>query len=172
MLKLSGAILCIAGFTGYGMLKITGWKQALQELNQWLLIFQKIRSRLFYQKETLEESCLWIGEREESDLGKIISRIGERARVDRQTEFSLVWKEEVGAWSRQSMLPLKSREMLQRFPEYVKEADEELQMNLFTLYMEELKLEKADLEKQIQEKQKPILAVSLIGGVMISILLV
>ena len=63
------------------------------------------------------------------------------------------------------------QEILLQFPEYAKEADEELQMNLFSFYLEELNREKVLLERQIQEKQKPVMAVSLIGGIMVSILL-
>ncbi len=125
MLKISGVILCIAGCAGYGLLQVAGWKQALKELNQWILVFQKIRSRILYQKETLEESCLYLGEKEDNE-----------------------------------------------FPEYAKEADEELQINLFAVFAEDLYREKEIMEKEIQEKQKPVIAVSFIGGIMISILLV
>lgn len=171
MLKISGAILCIAGCAGYGFFKVTGWKRDLIKISQWIFILQKIKSRILYQKETLEESCMWIGEREDRDCGVALHRIGKRAREERDTEFSFIWKEEIELWCRQNGLHKTITELLQQFPEYVREADEELQMNLFSLYLEELNHQKIQLEKQIQEKQKPVLAVSLLGGIMISILL-
>lgn len=172
MLKISGAILCIVGCAGYGFFQVTGWKKELAQIAQWIFVLQKIKSRIFYQKETLEESCIWIGERDGGICGPVLCEIGKRARRERTTEFSFIWKEEMKVWCIQNGLHKSVADLLQQFPEYVREADEELQMNLFSLYLEELNREKALLEKQIQEKQKPVLAVSLLGGMMISILLV
>lgn len=172
MLKISGVILCIAGCAGYGLLQVAGWKQALKELNQWILVFQKIKSRILYQKETLEESCLYLGEKEDNECGKTLRKIGKRAREERQTEFHIIWKEEMEKWCKRSMLKKMTCGLLMDFPEYAKEADEELQINLFAVYAEDLYREKEIMEKEIQEKQKPVIAVSFIGGIMISILLV
>ena len=77
MLKISGAFLCIAGCAGYGFLKIKGWKEELKALQQWIFLFQKIKSRIFYQKEPLEESCIWIGEKEKGDLERRNRGMGE-----------------------------------------------------------------------------------------------
>ena len=58
------------------------------------------------------------------------------------------------------------------FPEYMKEADEQLQLDLFSVYMEEIQQEQKLLEQKIREQQKPVMAVSLVVGLMLSILLV
>ncbi len=171
MLKISGAILCVLGCSGFGILKISGWKKDLVHLQNWILLFQRLRSRIFYQKETLEESCIWLGEKEEQNA-KVLWQIGMRARAERHKEFSSIWKEELDEWCRKNLQQDSIKEVLVQFPEYVKEADEQLQMNLFSFYIEELQKEKEKIEHQIQEKQKPIMAVSLVSGVMISILLI
>lgn len=172
MLKISGAFLCIIGFSSFGFLKVSGWKRDLQHLKCFLLLFQRIKSRIFYQKETLEESCSWIGEKEEGEYGNLLRLIGKRAREERQKEFSVIWREEMELWCKKNLQDASICKILLQFPEYAREADEELQTNLFSFYIEELNLEKAKLEHQIQEKQKPVMAISLIGGVMISILLI
>ncbi len=171
MLKISGAFLCIVGCLGFGVLKISGWKRDLQHLQQFILLFQRIKSRIFYQKETLEESCCYLGEKAEGEYGNVLKLIGERARYERQKEFSAIWKDEMKLWCDKNLQHNSVKEILMAFPEYVMEADEELQMNLFSFYIEEINREKVQLEHQIQEKQKPIMAVSLAGGVVISILL-
>ena len=172
MLKISGAILCILGCSGFGILKIAGWKKDLAHLQNWLLLFQRIKSRILYQKEALEESCIWIGEKQEDKIGVLLWKIGMRAREERYKEFAGIWIEEVDAWCRKNVQNKNIRELLLQFPGYVKEADEQLQTELFSFYIEELQKEKEKIEQQILEKQKPVMAVSLIGGVMISILLI
>ena len=171
MLKILGAILCILGCSGFGISKIAGWKNDLGHLQNWLLLFQRIKSRILYQKEALEESCIWIGEKQEDKIGALLWKIGMRAREERHKEFSGIWTEEVDIWCRQNVQHKNIQELLLQFPEYVKEADEQLQTELFAFYIEELQKEKERIESQIREKQKPVMAVSLIGGIMVSILL-
>lgn len=171
MLKMTGVILCITGSAGYGWLKINSWKTALREIKIWMLIFQKIKSRLLYQKETLEGGCIWIGERETSEQGRVLKKIGKRAREERQKEFSVIWREEMELWCKKTSLPHKMQTLLLQFPEYMQEADEQLQLNLFSTYMEEVHQEEILLEQQIREQQKPVMAVSLVVGMMLSILL-
>ena len=172
MLKISGAILCVLGCSGFGFLKIAGWKKDLTHLQNWLILFQRLKSRILYQKEALEESCIWIGEKEEEKMGGVLWKIGMRAREERHLEFAGIWKEELDEWCKRNIQQNAIKEILLQFPEYVKEADEQLQTELFSFYIEELQKEKEKIEQQILEKQKPVMAVSLIGGVMISILLI
>ena len=170
MLKISGAILCVLGCYGFGFLKIYGWKKDLEHIQNWLLLFQRIKSRIFYQKEPLEESCIWIGEKEENMA--LLLQIGMRARAQRHKEFAVIWKEELSEWCKQNIQEKSIREILLQFPDYIKEADEQLQVGLFSFYIEELQSEKEKIRHRIQEKEKTVMAVSLTLGVMISILLI
>lgn len=172
MLKMTGIVLCVTGSAGYGWLKINGWKKALHEVRIWIMLFQKIKSCLLYQKETLEGGCIWLGGKEESEQGRILARIGSRAREERHKEFGVIWKEEMDAWCKKIFLPGKMQNLLLEFPEYMQEADEQLQVNLFSVYMEELHREEIFLEQQIREQQKPVMAVSFVVGMILSILLV
>lgn len=172
MLKISGVIICMAGCFGFGMLKIGGWKRDVEYLKEWMILFQKIKSRIVYQKETLEESCLRIGEKEGTSVYGVIKKIGTRAREERQNEFLQIWREEIRAWCAENLNSEEVKKLLLIFPEYVKEADEQLQMELITFYMEDLQKEKKEMEQRMKEKQKPVMAVSLVVGAVISILLI
>lgn len=172
MLKIYGAILCIFGCSGFGILKIAGWKRDKEHIVNWILLFQKIRSRILYQKETLEEGCIHVGRNENDSRGSVLLRIGMRARGERQMEFSGIWKEEMEQWCAENLGQEAAKEMLLQFPDYVKEADEQLQTELFSFYIEELRKEKEKMEHWIAEKQKPVISIALITGVMIAILLI
>lgn len=172
MLKITGALLCVVGSAGFGFIKIRGWKQALEEIKIWIVLFQRVKSCILYQKETLEGSCSFVGEREASLQGAVLQRIGQRAGEERNNEFSTIWFEEMELWCKKATLPDGVQQLLLQFPEYIREADEMLQINLFSLYMEELRQEKTELEKRIKEQQKPVMAISLVVGMMLSILLV
>ena len=48
MLKISGVILCVAGSAGYGIMKISGWKHAINEMEEWILLFENVKTKLLY----------------------------------------------------------------------------------------------------------------------------
>ena len=136
------------------------------------MLFWKIKSCLLYQKETLEGSCSRIGEKESLKQGRVLEKIGKRAREERQSEFGMIWKEEVELWCKETSMTERLAQLLLQFPEYMQEADEQLQLNLFSVYMEELQNEERLFEQKIREQQKPVMAMSLVVGLMLSILLV
>ena len=172
MLKITGVILCVAGSAGYGWVQIQNWKRILHEIKIWVMLFQKIKSCFLYQKETLENGCIRIGEKEDSGQGSVLVSIGKRACKERQKEFCSIWQEEIGIWCKRNGMPPKTEQLLMQFPEYMKDADEQLQMELFSIYIEEMHAEEKLMEQRIREQQKPVMAVSLVVGLMLSILLV
>ncbi len=172
MLKIAGFVLCVAGSAGYGWIQINNWKRILHEIKIWMMLFQKIKSCLLYQKETLESGCIRIGEKEDSGQGMVLVSIGKRACEERQKEFCAIWQEEMATWCKKNGIPTKTGQLLLQFPEYMKDADEQLQMELFSVYMEEMHAEEKLMELKIREQQKPVMAVSLVVGLMLSILLV
>ena len=172
MLKIAGVILCVAGSAGYGWAQVISWKKGLNEIKIWIVLFSKIKSCLLYRKETLETGCVRIGEQEEVNQGRLLLKIGQRAEREREKEFGMIWGEEIRLWCKMRKLSGNMEQLLLRFPEYMKEADEQLQMELFSVYMKEMEHEQRLLEQKIREQQKPLMAVSLVVGLMLSILLV
>ena len=113
-----------------------------------------------------------VGEQEESKQGKLLVKIGKRAKNERHKEFGMIWREEIHDWCSGCKIARNTEQLLLCFPEYMKEADEQLQLEFFSVYMEEMNREQRLLEQRIREQQKPVMAVSLVVGLMLSILLV
>lgn len=171
MLKITGVILCVMGCCGYGLLKIASWNTALREINQWILLFQKMKSNIRYQRDTLEDICSLMNQDVYGLGGRYMARVGKNAKYQRERTFREIWEEEMNGWRRESLLSKEIKDLISRFPEYTGEQDYELQMNYLDLFISTLIREKDTMEKQIQEKKKPVIAVSLSGGIMVSLLL-
>ncbi len=172
MLKIAGVILCIAGCTGYGMLKIMNWKNALSELEQWILLFQKMKSHIYYQRDRLEEICMQLNQDMYGVGGYYVSKVGKTALDKRSVGFAEIWKEQMERWKLESVLPVKIKELIFHFSDYSKEADYELQMSFLDMFISNLEREQSILEKQLQEKRKPVMTMSVAGGLLIAILLI
>lgn len=171
MLKITGVILCIAGCTGYGLLKIANWKKALLELEQWILLFQKMKSHIHYQRDRLEEICVQLNQDMYGLGGYYAAKAGESALEKRTVGFAETWKEQMELWKLESVLPSKIKELIFHFSDYSKEADYELQMSFLDMFVSNLEKEKSILENQLQEKRKPVMTMSVAGGLVIAILL-
>lgn len=171
MLKITGVILCVAGCAGYGILKIVSWNKALLELEQWILLFQKMKSHIYYQRDRLEEICMQLNQDMYGIGGWYVSRVGESALEKRTVGFSEIWNEHMELWKKESVLPSKIKDMISQFPNYTGEQDYELQMSFLDMFISNLEREKSILENQLQERKKPVMTISIAGGLVISILL-
>lgn len=171
MLKITGVILCITGCAGYGMLRIAGWNRALSELEQWILLFEKMKSHIYYQRDRLEEICVQFNQEIYGIGGWYVSRVGEIALEKRTAGFSEIWCKQMELWKKESVLPSKIKELIFHFSDYTGEQDYELQMNFLDMFISNLEKEKSILENQIKEKKKPVMTISVVSGLVISILL-
>jgi len=171
MLKITGVILCVAGCSGYGVLKIANWKKALLELEQWILLFRKMKSHIYYQKDRLEEICVQLNQDIYGLGGYYAAKAGESALEKRTEGFAEIWREQMEVWKIESVLPTKIKELIFHFSDYSKEADYELQMSFLDMFISSLEREKSILENQLQEKRKPVMTMSVAGGLVIAILL-
>ena len=77
MLKITGVIFCVAGCCGYGLVKISSWNRALQEMNQWIVLLEKMKSHICYQRDGRKIYGIG-GEKLQEPKGKNILRGMER----------------------------------------------------------------------------------------------
>ncbi len=171
MLKITGAILCIMGTTGYGMLKVSGWKRAFDEMEQWILLFEKMKSHIYYHRDVIADICCRMDEKMYGIGGKYVANIGRDVRNDRTKSFCQIWEERMKEWTKDSELPDGIKKIILEFPQYIGEKDYEQQINHLDFFLERLRKEQKNIEKQIFEKKKPVMAVSIISGIAISVLL-
>lgn len=171
MFKIAGVIFCIAGSAGYGIAKVSGWNLALKELEQWILLFEKMKSHIFYRRDIITDIFCRMDEEIYGIAGKYVAAVGWELRDNRAVEVTQIWKEKMTEWEKNSQLPRKVKDELMHFPEYIGEQDYEQQINHLEFYLNRLRKEKELLEKELSNKKKPVMAISLAGGIMVSVLL-
>lgn len=172
MLKITGVILCVLGCTGYGALKISGWKKALEEFEQWILLFEKMKSHIYYQRDVITDVCCRMEQNIYGLGGRYVAKVGADLQKDRTRGFFDVWSEHMERWDKQSYLPKEIRLLIHDFPDYIGEQNYEQQISYLDFYLERLRNEKKVFEKQVRENQKPVMAISLVSGMAIAILLI
>lgn len=171
MFKIIGVMLCVAGSAGYGIAKVSDWNLAIKELEQWILLFEKMKSQIYYRRDIITDIFCKMDEEIYGLCGKYVAAVGRKLRDNRSKEVAQIWKEGMLEWERNSFLPREVKKVLMHFPEYMGGQDYEQQINYLEFYLDRLRKEKERLEKELTNKKKPVMAISLVGGLTISVLL-
>lgn len=172
MLKIAGVILCIAGSVGYGIMKISGWKQAIKELEEWILLFENVKSHIQYRRDIISEVFCRMDKELYGIGGKYVAAVGQGMQADRTKNLIQEWEERMFQWKQTSFLPADIKNSIMAFPEYIGEQDCEQQIHRLDFYLQKLHTKKEKLEKELSSKRKPVMAISMVGGIMVSVLLI
>lgn len=172
MLKIAGVILCVAGSTGYGIMKISGWKQAIKELEEWILLFENMKSHIQYRRDIISEVFCRMNKDIYGIAGKYVAAVGQGMHADRTKNLIQEWEGQMLQWKQISILPAEVKNSIIVFPEYIGEQDCEQQMYRLDFYLQRLYAEKGKMEKELNSKKKPVMAISMVGGITVSILLI
>ena len=74
-------------------------------------------------------------------------------------------------WKKVSELPTEVKKYILSFPEYIGEQECEQQIQRLEFYLHKMHAEKEKMEKELMKKKKPMMAISMVGGITISVLL-
>ena len=101
-----------------------------------------------------------------------ISPPGSEIYADRSKNLMQEWEEQMLQWKQISFLPTDIKNSIMAFPEYMGEQDCEQQMYRLDFYLQKLYAEREKLEKELSSKRKPVMAISMVGGITVSVLLI
>ena len=163
--------MCIAGSLGYGLLKVAGWSKAVKEVEEWILLFENMKSHISYRKDIIAEVFCGMEEEIYGIGGKYVAAIGSELLNDRSKSLIQTWGEHMHDWKAVSMLPKEVKKRILSFPEYIGEQECEQQMQRLDFFLQIIRLEKEKMEKELMMKKKPVMAISMAGGITISVLL-
>lgn len=171
MLKIAGVILCVLGSAGYGIMKIAGWKCAIKELEEWILLFENMKSQIQYRRDIISDVFC----RMDKDIygigGKYVAAVGHGLLADRKKSLMQEWERQMLFWKKTSVLPEEVKKCILGFPEYMGEQECEQQIYRLDFFLHKIYTEKEKMEKELMRKKKPVMAISMVGGITISILL-
>lgn len=172
MLKIAGVILCVLGSTGYGMMKISAWKQAIKELEEWILLFENVKSHIQYRRDIISEVFCRMNKTIYGLGGRYVAAVGQGMQADRTKNLMQEWEEQMFLWKQISFLPADIKNSIMVFPEYMGEQDCEQQIRRLDFYLQKLYAKRERLEKELSSKRKPVMAISMVGGITVSVLLI
>lgn len=171
MFKIAGVILCVLGSAGYGIMKISDWKRAVHELEEWILLFENVKSQIQFRRDIISEVFCKMDRDIYGIGGKYVAAVGQGLRADRKKSLIQEWEKQMFIWKHITVLPAEVKKAILCFPEYIGEQECEQQIYRLDFFIQKMYVEKEKLEKELMTKKKPVMAISMVGGITISILL-
>lgn len=172
MLKIAGVILCIAGSAGFGILNIAGWNRAKRELDEWILLLEGIKNHIQYKRDVIAKVFCTLDKSIYGTGGTYVAAVGREMINDRTKTLKQAWREHMLAWKQDSYLPKELKKEILTLPEYMGEQECGLQIQRIDFFLHDLYAKKEVMEKELEVKKKPVMAISLVGGITVSILLI
>lgn len=172
MLRLVGVLLLVAGSTG------VGWK--LRERLKWRLkslyavrqIFGMLQNEIAYSRSSLPEACRRIGNSvEEPFAGAFLAIHGEMVS-NSGVPFSFSWKKHMEECLGQLPLSEEEKRVFVDFGNCIGYTDGRMQAEAIEQYVHRINLSVAELEKDMANKVRMIMSLSVMGGLLLAILLI
>lgn len=171
MYKLIGVLCILAGCAGWGSAKAGQEKDRVRHLRTLFHILEQMRSEISYGKHTLPEICLLLAELNDGCYQSCFSRIYERTGEESGEDFPGVWEKEVRACL--AGLPLREDECetmaeLPRKLSFREEGGQSARIGRAETFFED---RYRQAEETYEKRSKMIRSVSILTGLLLSILL-
>ena len=147
MYKVVGILCILAGCAGFGNLKVRQEKDRIRHLRAFIHIMRRIQNEISYGKHTVPEICLIIADLKET------------------------WKEQMEACLRELPLQAEEKEAIMNLPVFLGLQEENRQAMGLEQSVELLTRKCRQAEEAYDNRAKMIHSVSILAGLLLSILL-
>lgn len=171
MLRVAGAVLLMAGCIGSGWSAKERLKKNLDDLYRIRQIFQMFQSEIAYSRAPLPEACMRIGNRLEEPYRSALLSVREEMLADHGESFLNIWDRQIGICMRKLSLAEADKRLLLDFGSCIGYIDGKMQTQAVEQYIHKLDISIGRMEKDMADKCKVIMSLSIMGGLLLAIIL-
>lgn len=171
MYKLIGVFCILAGCIGWGSAKVGQEKDRVGHLRTLFHILGQMRSEISYGKHTLPEICLLLAELNDERYHLCFAKIYEQTGKENGKDFSEVWEMQMRACLEELPLREDEREMVVRLPKTLNFQEERAPSERIGQTESFLEGRYRQAEESYENRSKMIRSVSILTGLLLSILL-
>ena len=171
MLKIAGAGLVIFSCSALGYSKSIHMTRRLQQLREIEKMVFLILGEITYRREALPEALGTVAYRLPEPLAGFLKEVSEAAGQYQGACFQEIFKEKAKTYLSGTALCPKDLEEFLQLGAYLGYLDITMQKNTITLYLEQLKREMENLQREMPAKQKLYRSMGTLGGIFLAIML-
>lgn len=171
MYKLIGILCILAGCAGWGSARVGQEKDRVRHLRALFHILGQMRSEISYGKHTLPEICLLLAELNDGCYNSCFLQIYELTGGENGGNFSEIWETQMRACLKDLPLREDEREIMAGLPKTLSFQEEEGQSGRIGQAETFLEGRYRQAEETCENRSKMIRSVSILTGLLLSILL-
>lgn len=171
MFKLIGAVLLLLGMGGYSVCLCREMKERLKCLYEMKRMYELFRSQIGYSLAAFPELCRMTEIRMEPPFSEMLHDIYQETEENTGKSFPQIWVEQVEKHFTNFSLKKEDKTLLQEFSRSLGYADRELQEQAIDNQMTLLQNVIQKMEAHMAEREKMIMSLGIMGGLLLIILL-
>ena len=172
MLRLLGIICLMTGCIGTGWSLRCRMKRGLEQLYQIRQIMKMFQSEITYSHVPLPEACRRIAGQMKAPYKSALLRIHEQMQENAGESFAVIWKRHIGSCLKELDMREEDGRMLYEFGDSVGFMDGKMQTEILEQAVYKLELAIDRQEKELANKCRVIMSLSVMGGLMIAIIFI
>lgn len=170
--KLAGCVLVISASSLMGMRRAEMIRNHYQQMKYLQRIICMIESEIRYAHAHLGEIFRDVSGRLDAPYKEWLLSVREAMEERDGRIFEEIWEKETNRYLKKSGLPEKELCRLSQLGGQLGASDLELQLKILGLYQEQLSLETEELREEMQEKVRLCHCLGVLGGILVTVLLI
>ena len=171
MFKLIGALLLLAGTGGYACCLCREMRMRLRQLYEMKRMYELFRSQIGYSLAAFPELCRMTEIHMENPFSKLLHAVYEEAEKNTGKSFPQIWREQVERHFVEFGMKKEDKVLLTEFSRSLGYADRALMEQEMDNRIGALLLVIQKMEAHMAEREKMIMSLGILGGLMVVILL-
>ncbi len=171
MYKIVGILCILTGCVGVGRTRIRLEKERIRCLREWIYVIRRIQDEISYGKNTLPEICRILSDNKDIWYAPYFEGVYRQMMQGEGIGLKEAWSGQMKACLLNLPLQEEERDIIMKLPVYLGLQEETRQAVNFDQSVELLKRKCRQAEEAYENKSKMIHSVSILAGVLLSILL-
>ncbi len=172
MFRLLAGLLILYGSIGFSFKLCQEMRTRIRQVEQMREIFRLFQAEISYSRAALPETCLAVSKRVaepyKSAMEEMYSEIQKKSGV----QFPVIWQEKMGQCLKEMPLKKPEREIFLGFGNQTGFIDWEMQAGILEKNKNQLEELHMQLKSAMENKEKVITSVGVLGGLMLVIVLI
>lgn len=171
MYKIVGTLCILAGCAGFGCARVRQEKDRIRYLRGFIHVIRRIQDEISYGKHTLPEICRILADESEAWCAPYFEEIYRQMMQESGRGLKEAWDGQMKACMQDLPLQEEERDIIMKLPAFLGLQEETRQAMSFSQSVELLGRKCRQAEDAYENRAKMIHSVSILAGLLLSILL-
>ena len=172
MFRLLAVLLILYGSVGFSFKMCQEMRLRIRHVEQMKEIFRLFQSEISYSRAALPETCLTVSKRIAEPYKSAMEEVYEETQRKRGIQFPAIWQEKMEQCLKEIPVKRQEKEIFLGFGNQTGFIDWEMQVGMLEKNKNQLEELHAQLKSAMENKEKVITSLGILGGLILVIVLI